>query len=121
MAESEKSGVALLVGAGIEEANLYRSQLCLHLREQRLNSLFIAHIGTDGASGAAGCDDVLHDTPRLLGIAPRHADGVASGGKSLRHCGADRVPGAHQQGHSALPAVGHSRVPVRFENIPTTS
>jgi hypothetical protein len=80
------------------------------LCEERLDGLFIAHIGTDCACGTAGCDDVLHDTPRLLGIAPRHADGIASSGESPRHCGADRIPGANQQGHSAFLVFGHRRI-----------
>ena len=37
------------VGAGIEETDFDRSQLCLHLGEERLDRLFIAHIGADGA------------------------------------------------------------------------
>src|SRR5215470_3233067 len=49
--------------------------------------------------------------------APR---GVAPSGEASRYSGADRVPGANQQRHCALPAFRHSRIPhVGFETVPT--
>ena len=81
------------------------------LCEERLDCLFTTHIGTDGVRDAAGYDDLLHNASRLLGIPPRHADGVDSSGESPRYCGANGVSGTNQQGHSALPAFGHRPIP----------
>src|SRR4029077_8666256 len=103
------------VRAGVEETDLDRSQLCLHASEQPLDCLFVADIGADGVRRTARRHDLLHDAARLLGIAPCHADAVTSGGEPARHCGADRVSGANQQGDSLLLAFGHPRIPLRFK------
>jgi hypothetical protein len=52
----------------------------------------------------------VRDASRLLGISPRYAHSVASSGESPRYCGANRISGTHQQGHSALPAFAHRRI-----------
>lgn len=49
------------IGADIEQADLDRSQLCLCLPQERLQRLFIAHIGADGARHAASCQDFLDE------------------------------------------------------------